>query len=130
MTRVFISYSHDDEAHSARVLAFARRLCDAGLTVIINRDLQADGGPSKGWPLWCQNQVRDVERVLVTALPRVCAAAFGYRVDRAMVYAGVIGCDGRRSLQDVGAQAEPGYQGSTTKNGVAVHHMRCENILC
>jgi hypothetical protein len=52
MTQVFISYSHDDEAHSGRVLALAQRLRSEGLSVIIDRDHQATGGPPEGWPLW------------------------------------------------------------------------------
>ncbi len=53
--KVFISYSHDSEAHKARVLALADRLRHAGgVEAIIDRYVEPF--PQVGWPTWCWQQ--------------------------------------------------------------------------
>lgn len=51
--RVFISYSHDNEEHKARVYDLAKRLRADGLTVIIDHDM-LPGGPPEGWSVWSE----------------------------------------------------------------------------
>ncbi len=64
MTQVFISYSHDSEAHKQGVLDLADRLRADDVTVIIDSDM-LPGGPPNGWPAWSEAQVRNADRVLV-----------------------------------------------------------------
>ena len=59
--RVFISYSHDSDAHRARVKKLAERLRNDRVSVILDSDC-LPGGPSEGWPAWSEAQVRDAER--------------------------------------------------------------------
>jgi hypothetical protein len=65
MVQVFLSYSHDDDAHKARVHSLADRLAnEKGLRVVLDRDT-GPGGPDEGWPAWSERQVREADRVLV-----------------------------------------------------------------
>jgi hypothetical protein len=64
MQRVFISYSHDNDEHKARINSLAKRLRDDGLIVIIDRDM-LPAGPPQGWPAWSEAQVQDADFVLV-----------------------------------------------------------------
>jgi hypothetical protein len=64
MQRVFISYSHDNDEHKARISHLARRLRDDGLRVIIDHDM-LPAGPPQGWPAWSEAQVKDADIVLV-----------------------------------------------------------------
>lgn len=66
--RVFISYSHDDEQHQTRVYAFADRLKQAGVKVIIDRDCPP-GGPDIGWDKWSELQAEQAEIVLPVFTP-------------------------------------------------------------
>ena len=63
MTRVFISYTHDDNEHQTRVQALAARLRGDGVDVVLDQD-QMPGGPDKGWETWSQQQAAHIERVL------------------------------------------------------------------
>lgn len=69
--RVFISYSHDSDAHRSRVQKLAKRLRDDRVSVILDSDC-GPGGPSEGWPAWSEAQVRDAERVLVVCTEIYC----------------------------------------------------------
>ena len=51
MARVFISYSHDSDAHKTDIHDLAKRLGADNLTVIIDQD-QLPAGPAEGWPDW------------------------------------------------------------------------------
>jgi SEFIR domain len=65
MPRIFISYSHDSEEHKERVRDLAFRLRSvSGLSVIIDNDV-LPSGPSEGWPLWSEAQVRDADKLLI-----------------------------------------------------------------
>ncbi|GJG87325.1 hypothetical protein tb265_25060 [Gemmatimonadetes bacterium T265] len=71
--RVFVSYSHDSDAHRARVLTLADRLrthdrIDARL------DRYVEGTPAETWPIWMAHQIEDADFVLV-----VCTAAYERR---------------------------------------------------
>lgn len=60
--RVFISYSHDSDAHAARVLELSNRLRSDGINCIIDQYIE---NPSEGWPLWMDKQVQESDFVLI-----------------------------------------------------------------
>ena len=62
--KVFISYSHVDEAYEKKVLDFANKLRSEGIDASI--DLYEDA-PKEGWPRWMENQIRWADYVLVIA---------------------------------------------------------------
>ena len=65
MVQVFLSYSHDDDEHIARVHGLADRLMrEQGLAVVLDRET-GPGGPDEGWPGWSERQVREADRVLI-----------------------------------------------------------------
>lgn len=68
MPRVFISYSHDDDAHQQRVYALAERLKGDGVDLVIDRNCKA-GGPDEGWDKWSEQQADRVEIVLPVFTP-------------------------------------------------------------
>lgn len=61
--RVFISYSHESEAHRQWVLELSKRLCLDGFETVI--DCQVQGVPAQGWSRWTENQIDWAEFVLV-----------------------------------------------------------------
>jgi len=72
--RVFISYSHESEAHRARVLELAQQLRRDGFDAWIDR---FDPPPIKGWPHWMERQVADAHWVLL-----VCTETYRRRFDQ------------------------------------------------
>jgi len=60
--RVFISYSHDSESHSLRVLELCNRLRSDGVDAIIDR---YEALPTEGWPRWMEKQIELSDFVLV-----------------------------------------------------------------
>jgi SEFIR domain len=60
--KVFISYSHDSQAHKDRVWELAGQLREDGLDCTID---QYEESPSEGWPRWMLNQVEEAAFVLV-----------------------------------------------------------------
>jgi hypothetical protein len=73
--KVFISYSHDSEAHAARVLELADRLSQDGMTVVL--DQYVHPAPAEGWPLWMERNLDEVRFVLL-----VCTETYHRRVMR------------------------------------------------
>lgn len=67
---VFISYSHDDQPHRARVLAFSERLRKDGCKTEL--DQYVNGSPREGWPRWTVQQMEKATHVLV-----VCTKKYG-----------------------------------------------------
>lgn len=63
-TRVFISYSHDDKEHSARVLRLANRLRADGIDAYLD---QYEPVPEQGWFRWMQKQMESADYVLLVA---------------------------------------------------------------
>jgi hypothetical protein len=61
-TRVFISYSHDSQAHADEVLALANRLRDGGIDCSLD---QYEESPPEGWPQWMDRQILESQFVLV-----------------------------------------------------------------
>src|ERR1039458_5206618 len=60
--KVFISYSHDSQAHADEVLALANRLRDDGIDCLVD---QYEESPPEGWPQWMDLQIRESAFVLV-----------------------------------------------------------------
>jgi hypothetical protein len=76
MVKVFLSYSHDDDTHKARVHALADRLqAVPDVRVVLDRDA-GPGGPDEGWPAWSERQVREADRVLIA-----CTAVYTRRYE-------------------------------------------------
>src|SRR2546427_684773 len=61
--KVFISYSHDSEAHCKRVLALSERLRADGIETVLDQYL--NGSPLQGWPRWMLDQLDAADFVLV-----------------------------------------------------------------
>jgi tetratricopeptide (TPR) repeat protein len=70
--KVFISYSHDSEAHAERVLALANQLIHDGVDCVID---QYEPYPPEGWPKWMSTQLRECGPVLM-----VCTETYRDRV--------------------------------------------------
>ncbi|MEX1368265.1 MAG: SUMF1/EgtB/PvdO family nonheme iron enzyme [Nannocystaceae bacterium] len=64
--RVFISYSHDSDAHRDRVAALADRLRGEGVDAWID---QYEPHPDEGWPRWMKRQLSESDYVLLVCTP-------------------------------------------------------------
>lgn len=60
--KVFISYSHDSQAHADSVLDLANRLRADGLDCSID---QYEESPPEGWPQWMERLIRESEFVII-----------------------------------------------------------------
>lgn len=73
MTTVFLSYRHENDAHSLRVRNLALGLRAAGVTVVLdalkNEEEWNKGGPDDGWLNWSYAQVAANNKVLIIATP-------------------------------------------------------------
>lgn len=69
MTKVFISYSHDSDAHRTFVRELANLLRQKGLDCLI--DQYINGSPEQGWVRWMQDEIEAADYVLV-----VCTAPY------------------------------------------------------
>ncbi len=67
--RVFISYSHDSDAHREQVLRLSVRLRADGIETLL--DQYENGSPKQGWPRWMLDQLDAADSVLV-----VCTEAY------------------------------------------------------
>lgn len=65
--RVFISYSHDSDAHRALVLRFAERLRADGIDADL--DQYVKGTPAETWPQWMLNRLDWATFVLLICTP-------------------------------------------------------------
>ena len=65
---VFISYSHDSDAHRAFALSLANRLREDGLDCRI--DQYVNGFPAEGWQRWMENQIEQADYVLIVCTSR------------------------------------------------------------
>lgn len=63
MPKVFISYSHDSDAHRQFVRDLCSRLRDGGLDCLI--DQVVNGSPPDGWPCWMEEQIEQADFVLL-----------------------------------------------------------------
>ncbi len=69
---VFISYSHDSDAHRERVLGLSERLREDGITTIL--DQYVNGSPAEGWERWMMNGLDSSTFVLC-----VCTETYNHR---------------------------------------------------
>ena len=74
-TKTFISYSHDSEQHSQRVLTLANQLRAQGVDAEID---QYETRPPQGWPRWCEEQLRPENSELVLV---VCTETYLKRIE-------------------------------------------------
>ncbi|WML89936.1 toll/interleukin-1 receptor domain-containing protein [Thiothrix lacustris] len=74
MTKVFISYSHDSDAHRERVRKLSDRLRTEGIDCDID---QYDPTPNEGWPLWMLKHIQDANYVLL-----ICTETYQKRVEQ------------------------------------------------
>lgn len=65
--RVFLSYSHDSDAHRERVLALSERLRRDGIRTVL--DQYVNGSPDQGWARWMLDQLDESDRVLLICTP-------------------------------------------------------------
>ena len=77
--RVFISYSHDSTAHSARVLDLAQRLRREGVDCIIDQFVPF---PPEGWLRWMEGQLWESDFVLCVCTVGYCARFEGRHENR------------------------------------------------
>lgn len=73
MIKVFISYSHDSDAHRERVLGLSERLRADGIETILDRYVER-GSPPEGWPRWMLNALDAATHVLC-----VCTESYYHR---------------------------------------------------
>lgn len=64
--KVFISYSHDGDAHRDWIWGLAEALRDRGLEVVTDRD---DHPPKEGWIRWMQDNLEAATHVLMVCTP-------------------------------------------------------------
>src|SRR6266700_5517535 len=73
MTKVFLSYRHEDDAahpdHQKRVKELGQRLLCTELEVVVDQIYAENnpGGPDEGWPSWCEAQAEKADKVLMVA---------------------------------------------------------------
>ena len=75
MSKVFISYSHDSDAHRQQVLALSDQLNNSGVDCDI--DQYINGSPPEGWPLWMEQMLDEATHVLI-----ICTETYLNRVKR------------------------------------------------
>jgi hypothetical protein len=74
-TKVFISYSHDSEPHSQRVLALANQLRKHGVDAELDQYVTR---PPQGWPRWCEEQLQPERSEFVLV---VCTETYLNRIE-------------------------------------------------
>jgi len=67
--RVFLSYSHDSEAHADLVLGLAVRLRRNGVDAWLDR---YEPHPAEGWPHWMMNQIQAADFVVAVCTDTYC----------------------------------------------------------
>lgn len=67
--RVFISYSHDSEAHRDLVLGLANRLRNDGVESWIDQYVPG-GSPMQGWLQWMKTEIEQADFVLLVCTPQ------------------------------------------------------------
>ncbi|ENZ01264.1 hypothetical protein HMPREF1092_01972 [Clostridium thermobutyricum] len=70
--KVFISYAHDTEQFSDKVLEFSNKLRENNIDANID---QYEECPSEGWPRWMENQIEDSDYVII-----VCTELYYNRI--------------------------------------------------
>ncbi|UOG92436.1 MAG: toll/interleukin-1 receptor domain-containing protein [Candidatus Thiothrix sulfatifontis] len=90
MTKVFISYSHDSDAHREFVRGISDRLRKEGLDCLI--DLYVNGFPPEGWQRWMENQIEAADFVLLVCTETYLRRYRGQETDggRGVTFEGVV----------------------------------------
>ena len=90
MTKVFISYSHDSDAHREFVRGISDRLRNEGLDCLI--DLYVNGFPPEGWQRWMENQIEAADFVLLVCTETYLRRYRGQETDggRGVTFEGVV----------------------------------------
>lgn len=70
--RVLISYTHDSDDHSKRVLDLSNRLRGDGIEASVDQYIQ---NPSEGWPMWMHKEIAAADFVLVVSTKRYAEKA-------------------------------------------------------
>lgn len=67
--KVFISYRQESPEFSHQVLELAERLKQQGIVLELDQLYfqSYGGGPSEGWPKWCEDRVAQVDKTLIVA---------------------------------------------------------------
>jgi hypothetical protein len=73
-SKIFISYTHDSEAHMNRVFELSERLRSDGVDSSID---QYEVSPPEGWPAWMRRQIKETDFVLV-----ICSENYLKRYER------------------------------------------------
>lgn len=60
--KIFISYSHDSDAHKERVLELSNKLREDGIDCDID---QYNPAPQQGWPRWMMQSIQEADYVLL-----------------------------------------------------------------
>jgi TIR domain len=79
-TRVFISYSQHDPAHSRRVRELAQALADDGLDVELDQYHQHE---LTHWPRWCEEQLRPENSDFVLM---ICSVEYKRRIENRVAF--------------------------------------------
>ncbi len=66
-TKIFISYSHDSEAHRTAVLKLSGQLRENGQDCLIDQNI--NGSPAEGWTRWMENEIERADFVLIVCTP-------------------------------------------------------------
>jgi hypothetical protein len=85
--KVFISYSHDSDAHDDRVLRLADSLREHGIDCDV--DAYHDSPPS-GWQLWMIRSIKRAKFVLVVCTKLYCRRFLGDQRGKGAVFEGLI----------------------------------------
>jgi SEFIR domain len=72
--RVFVSYSHESEAHDALVLSLAEQLWADGVMAFCDQYTTA---PAEGWPRWMEQQIAEADFVLI-----VCTKTYNRKLSQ------------------------------------------------
>jgi len=64
MSRVFISYTHDNDEHTKRVRALGTKLRRDGIDLVVDADKEP-AGPDEGWPAWSEKQAASADLLLL-----------------------------------------------------------------
>ena len=90
MTKVFISYSHDSQAHRDFVRGVADQLRRGGLECVI--DQYINGFPPEGWLRWMEDQVEVADFVLMVCTETYLRRYRGHETDggRGVTFEGVV----------------------------------------
>ena len=103
--KIFISYSHDDDAHRVRVLALAAKLRADSIDAEIDQ-YHEDTPPSSGWPRWMERQLRECDFVLAVCTPKYRKrfdddeepeVGFGVAWESGIIYAAIYAFKGHNS---------------------------------